>query len=352
MARLRTAVIGVGHLGKEHARILAGFPDVELVGVADIDPQQAAAVAARCGSRAYPFHQPLLELVEAATVAVPTTMHAAVAREFLRRGVHLLVEKPLADSPQAAQELVDLARRHGAQLQVGHVERYNPAFEELKVLNLKPRFIEGERLTPYSGRSTDVGVVLDLMVHDLELLPDLAGAPVESVEAYGYTVFGRHEDVAHARLVFANGCEAHVTASRASAAPRRRMRLWAGDGYAGVDFAARSLAFVPSFEPFRKQGLDFWRQDPAGLRQVPEEVFGRQLQLLRPQRDGGDSLTRELRDFVDCARSEAPPRTRGEAGRDAVTLAARVLQCIKSCTNRQPRGFADWHSPFPRDSAA
>src|SRR5579883_1099075 len=166
MARLRLAVIGVGHLGKEHARILAGMPDVELVGVADPNAPQAEAVALRCGTRAYADHRQLFDAVDAAVVAAPTAHHHAVACDFLRRGVPLLIEKPLAAELDKADEMVGLARRHGTVLQVGHIERFNPAFEELCRRPLRPKYVSCERCGGFTGRSTDVGAVLDLMIHD------------------------------------------------------------------------------------------------------------------------------------------------------------------------------------------
>src|SRR5262249_55503510 len=188
MSRLRLAVIGVGHLGKEHARILAGMPEVELVGVADVNAEQARAVAARCGTRAYGEYWPLLNLVDAAVIAVPTLSHCEIAAEFLRRGLPLLVEKPLAANLEQANELVELARTHKTALQVGHIERFNPAFRELEGRPLQPKFVTCERLGPFSGRSTDIGVILDLMIHDLDLLLQLVRAPVAAVAAVGVSL--------------------------------------------------------------------------------------------------------------------------------------------------------------------
>jgi len=236
MARLRMGVVGVGHLGQAHARVLAGMPEVELVGVADVSAAQARMVADRHRTRAYTHFGPLLDQAEAACIVVPTCHHHAVAGAFLERGVPLLIEKPLAPTVEQAGELVDLARRKGAVLQVGHIERFNPAFEELRGRPIRPKFVECERHGPFTGRSTDIGAVLDLMVHDLDILNVLDGTPVVDVEAMGITVFGGHEDLVNARLRFASGCVAHVTASRISPLPKRRLRIWAAEGYAGVDF--------------------------------------------------------------------------------------------------------------------
>src|SRR5439155_1197236 len=205
MPPLRMAVVGVGHLGQAHARILAAMPDVELVGVADVSAAQAGLVAERHACRAYTHYGPLLDQVDAATIVAPTCHHHSIASAFLDRGVPLLVEKPLAPTIEQADDLVRLARLRGATLQVGHVERFNPAFEALCGRPIRPKFVECERHGPFTGRSTDIGAVLDLMVHDLDLLRALDGSPVVNVEAMGITVFGGQEDLVNARLRFASG---------------------------------------------------------------------------------------------------------------------------------------------------
>jgi predicted dehydrogenase len=330
MTRLRLGVVGVGHLGKEHARILAGLPEVELVGVADANPEQVQKVARQCGCRAFAHHAPLLSLVDAAVIAVPTVHHHAIAAEFLEHGIALLVEKPLAATLEQADALVAAAERSGVILQVGHIERFNPAVEELRRRALQPKFVECERLGPFTGRSTDIGVVLDLMIHDLDLLRALVQAPVRSVQALGVALFGEHEDVANARLTFANGCVATLTASRASAAPSRRMRLWAPEGYVSVDFARRSLTLVQPTEHLRRRGLDFRQLDAVALARLKEEFFGRCLQTLHLDCSGGDQLTRELQHFVRCLQTGATPRVSGGEGRDAIALATRILESLRS----------------------
>jgi predicted dehydrogenase len=329
MARLRMAVVGVGHLGKEHARILAGLDDVELVGVADVNAEQARAVAGRLGARACTDYRPLLDAVDAACVVVPTSQHFAVAAAFLRRGIPVLVEKPLAATVEEAEGLVELAERHGALLQVGHIERFNPAFEELLTHPLQPKFVTCERLGPFTGRSTDIGVVLDLMIHDLDLLLALVRSPVRRVEAVGMSLFGGNEDVANARLHFDNGCVADVTASRASPAPQRRMHVWAPEGYARLDYGKRKLTLVQPSARLRREGLDPRRLAPAELARLKEEFFGRHLEVLELDRNQGDQLTRELQEFVTCVRTKASPRVGGTAGLNAIALAARVLESIR-----------------------
>ena len=326
MPRPRLAVIGVGHLGKEHARILAGLPEVELAGVADVHADLARSVGERCRTRACTDYRQLLTAVDAAVVAVPTVYHHAIACDLLRRGVSLLVEKPLAASLAQAEELVELSRRHGTLLQVGHIERFNPAFEKLQEYRLQPRLVVCERLGPFTGRSTDIGAVLDLMIHDLDLLLALVGAPVRSVQAAGLSVVGEHEDVAAAHLGFANGCVAHVTASRVSPAPLRRMQVWAPEGFAGLDFARRHLTLQQLSDELRHRRLNLRGLDPTTLR---NEMQRRHLPALELDCNQGDQLTCELQDFVRCLRTGTRPRVGGEEGRAAVALAQRVLDSLR-----------------------
>jgi predicted dehydrogenase len=333
MTRLPVAVVGVGHLGKEHARILASLPDVELLGVVDPDQAQAEAVAARCGTRWFTDHRPLLPALRAAVIAAPTIYHYSIARDFLAAGVPLLVEKPLASNLAQAQELARLAAEQGTLLQVGHIERFNPAFEELQSRPLCPRYIACERCSGFSGRSTDVGVVLDVMIHDLDLVLALVRSEVVRVEALGVVVLGGHEDLAQARLTFANGCVADVSASRVHPAPVRHMRLWASEGYAGVDFAKRQVTLMQPGEHLRRGRIDSRRLDPALLASLKSELFTRHVQVEQidcSQRHQADQLTRELQEFVRCVRTGACPRADAAAGRDALALASRVLDSIRA----------------------
>jgi predicted dehydrogenase len=330
MSRLRIAVIGAGHLGKEHARIVSGFPDVELVGVADVNVEQAEAVARRVGCPAFSNHRPLLHHADAAIIAAPTTYHHALAGEFLNSGIHLMVEKPLAVSVEQADELVELARQRQVILQVGHIERFNPAFEELSRHTFQAKFIQCERLGPFTGRSTDIGVVLDLMIHDLDLCLALAQSPVEKVEALGVSLFGGHEDVANARLSFANGCVATLSASRASSAQQRRMQVWSPEGYAGIDFARRHLMLAQPTDELRQGGLEPRKQDPGVLALSKDQVFSRYFEVLEMEcLSNGDQLTREVRDFIRCVRTGERPRATGADGRDAVALADRILDSLR-----------------------
>jgi predicted dehydrogenase len=330
MTRLRVAVIGVGHLGKEHARILAGLPDVDLVGVADVNEEQAQSVARRLGTEPFRDFWPLLNLVDAACIVVPTSYHFAVASEFLKRGIPLLIEKPLAATAEQALSLVELARRHAALLQVGHIERFNPAFEELQRRPLQPKFILAERLGPFTGRSTDIGVVLDLMIHDLDLILTLVQSPVRWVHALGMSVFGGQEDIANARLHFVNGCVADVTASRAHPTPSRRMQIWGPEGYVQADFGQRKLTLVQPSPHVRTHGLDPAKLDPTSRARLKDELFGRHLQMIELDGQKHDQLTAELVHFVHCVRTGDAPRVSGVDAGSALDLAERILKSLRT----------------------
>jgi predicted dehydrogenase len=338
MARLRVAVIGVGHLGKEHARILASLPEVDLVGVADTNGEQAQAVARRCGTKAFSDFRQLLPLVDAVTVATPTFAHHAVAREFLQAGIPTMVEKPLAVNLAQCDDLVELSKRHGAILQVGHIERFNPALVDLERRKFRPKFVQGERLGTFSGRSLDIGVVLDLMIHDLDVLLAMVRSPVKAVEAVGVSLFGVHEDIANARLTFANGCVANLTASRASVKPRRKMNVWASEGYVSLDFQQRHATIIQPNQRVRQEGFDIRKLDLSMIGLLKEKLFGHYLEIREIDMKEGDQLTHELRHFVQCVQTKATPKVPGEDGRNAVDVATRILEKINS---HQWEGTAD-----------
>jgi predicted dehydrogenase len=332
MTRLPVAVVGVGHLGKEHARILASLADVELVAVVDPNRSQAETVAQRCQTRACTDHHALVGSVRAAVIAAPTAYHHSVARDFLAAGVPLLVEKPLASNLAQAEELAHLAGEQPTLLQVGHIERFNPAFEELQSRPLRPRYIVCERCSGFSGRSTDVGVVLDLMIHDLDLVLALTRSEPARVEALGAAVLGGNEDLAQARVTFANGCIADLTASRVHPESVRRMRVWSAEGYAGVDLGKRQVTLMQPGEHLRRGRIDSRRLDPALMASLKAELFTRHMQVVEidcSQRYQADQLTRELQDFIRCVRTGQAPRVDAAAGRNAMALASQVLDAIR-----------------------
>lgn len=329
--RLRLGVVGVGHLGRHHARILAGLPEVELVGVADVRIEQARHVAEPLGVPAYDDYRSLIDRVDAISIAVPTTLHCEVASEFLGRGIHALVEKPLASTTAEGRELVELAQKNRAVLAVGHIERFNPIWEQAIARAPRPRYIDAERLGIYTFRSTDVGAVLDLMIHDIDLILSLVHSPVVAVSALGTPVFGGHEDLAQARLEFEDGCVADISASRASFEPSRRMRLWGAEGYASIDFATKEATLIRPSDSLRRgemklDGVDLSRTDA-----VRDHLFGQVLRVEHLKVPAPvDQLTAELIDFVDAVRLGRSPRIPGTQALDALRIAEQVLHGLRS----------------------
>lgn len=346
MSHLRVAVIGVGHLGQAHARVLSAIPGVELVGVADANIEQAETVAARHNTRAYSHFGPLLDQVDAASIVVPTNHHCSVATAFLDCGVPLLIEKPLALDVEQATRIVELADRRGCIVQVGHIERFNPAYEALTRLPIRPKYVKCERIGPFTGRSQDVGAVLDLMVHDLDLVAALDGTAVSRVEALGVSVIGEHEDVANARLHFASGCVADFSVCRIAPTPRRTMQVWSAEGVASLDFSTRTLSMIQPSDGIRRNGLQFAGNDVGVREAIKAEMFGKHL-LVQDQvcEAPCDQLTAELLNFVDCVRTGNQPRVNGAAGLAAVDLACRVVESLRqhSWTGSEagPRGPRD-----------
>lgn len=326
MKTLRLGVIGVGHLGQHHARILTTLPDVQLVGVADANFEQAQTVARKHDTQPFSSFWPLLDMVDAAVVAVPTFLHHQVARPFLERGIPILVEKPLTAKLAQADELVELAEKQGTILQVGHVERFNPAFEELEKRRLQPKFIECVRASSYTGRSTDIGAVLDIMIHDLDMVLALVRSPVRSIEALGVRVLSDREDLANARISFVNGCVTTLTASRVHPRQTRTMQVWSPEGFAAIDFASRKLTLAQPAESLRAQGLPL---TPATRATLQNDLFRRHIPMIELDCNHGDQLTRELEEFVHSVRTGARPRVTGSDARQALAVADCILEAIR-----------------------
>jgi predicted dehydrogenase len=304
---LRVAVVGVGHLGRHHARILASLPGATLVGVADINEPRAREIAAEHGSRPFTRAEDLLGQVDAVTIAVPTESHVEVARPFLERGIPALVEKPLARSPREVDALVAAATAGTALLAAGHTERYNPAVQAALPLVTTPRFVEVHRLGVFPERSLDIDVVFDLMIHDLDVVSSLVRSPVVSVEAVGVPVLTPRVDIANARLRFASGCIANITASRISRDRVRKIRFFQPDAYISIDYAARE---VEAYRLVRRDG-----QRPA--------IEGGRLPV------GQDEpLALELADFVAAVREGRSTLVTGQDGRRAVVLAEQIANEI------------------------
>jgi predicted dehydrogenase len=324
---LRVAVVGVGGFGRHHARIYKSLePEgVRLVGLVDVDPERPRELAARLGVPVVARVEALPEPCDAVTVAVPAVLHRAVAEPLLLRGVHCLVEKPVAPTVADAEALVAAAERGGALLQVGHVERFNPVMAAVERLGVKPVFIEAHRLTPFSFRSADVGVVQDLMIHDLDIVLHLTGSEPSQVEAVGVPVIGEREDIANARLTFPDGAVANVTASRVSFSKMRKIRIFSTDAYVSLDYDRREAVLVrksPLLTRAEMERRAGGRPDLAALAGVD---FGDLLSAETLPIDDQDPLTEELRAFVAAARAGGGPRVGGTEGLRAVRLAERIL---------------------------
>ena len=243
-AAIRAAVVGVGYLGRFHAQKYASLPDCRLVGVADPNPATRAAVAGELGVEAFADWRELLGRVDAVSIATPTPLHHAIAREFLAAGVHVLVEKPMTTTVAQARELIDAAAAAARVLQVGHLERFNAAVQAIAGIVTRPRFIESNRLAPFRQRGTDVSVVLDLMIHDIDLIQSVVRSPLASVDAIGSSVFSDDLDIANARLRFDSGCVANVTASRVSLKTERKLRVFQDDAYLSIDLQQKILTVI------------------------------------------------------------------------------------------------------------
>ncbi|HZP48728.1 MAG TPA: Gfo/Idh/MocA family oxidoreductase [Vicinamibacterales bacterium] len=308
---LRVAAIGVGHLGRHHARILSGLPGVELVAVCDTNRARADDIAAAHGTRAVYDARELAGAVDAVTVAVPTERHAAVACPFLESRVPALVEKPLARNLAEADAMIAAAQRAGALLAVGHTERFNPALDAARALLTDPRFIEVHRLGTFPERSLDIDVVFDVMIHDLDVVLSLIDAEVASIDAVGVPVLTGRVDIANARLRFANGCIANLTASRISRDRVRKIRFFQPSAYVSIDYAAQK---VEQYRLVNASGP----ADPARGRPMPS-IEGGDVPVA-----GEEPLQRELADFVAAIRDRRPPRVDGAQGRRALALAQAI----------------------------
>ena len=308
MARIKVGVVGVGHLGQHHARIYAGNPQCQLIGVADSDVKTAQKIARQYGTEPFTNYKDMFGKVDALSIAVPTVHHHAIASECLKQGIHLLVEKPITSTVEQAHDLIELAREHKRVLQVGHIERFNMAVIRLKQVVNRPLFIEAHRLGPYDPRVKDVGVVLDLMIHDLDIILQIVNSPVKSVEAAGAGIYGRHEDIANARVNFQNGCVANLTASRVTPHRQRKIRIFQRDAYVAVDYIEQEV------EIFRRTRT----QNPQPG--TPAVSIIRTKEKIEKQ----EPLKLELNHFVDCVLRGIEPIVRGEHGRDALELAVEI----------------------------
>ncbi|MEP6604442.1 MAG: Gfo/Idh/MocA family oxidoreductase [Spartobacteria bacterium] len=302
MSKLRVGVVGVGHIGSNHARLYAEIPTTEFAAVYDVDLARASNIAKKYGAAAAKSLDEFADMVDAASVATPTNTHYDVAYLLLASRKHLLIEKPITENTQQASELSDIAAKNGLILQVGHVERFNPVLGALEEHLTRPRFIEAHRLSPYPERSTDIGVVLDLMIHDLEIILHLVRSAVAQIDAVGVPVLSKGEDIANARIRFENGCVANITSSRISPERMRKIRVFQEDAYLSLDYQNQSG------EIYRKVNGRITRDKVAIEREEP--------------------LKRELASFIECATTGRAPRVSGLQATAALELAVDITKLI------------------------
>ncbi len=319
--KVRAGVIGVGYLGRYHAQKYAAMEGTELVGVADVDLDRAALVADECATRAFGNFRQLLAEVDAVSIAVPTIHHHRVARECLLSNVDVLLEKPITTTLAEADELIALAEEHGRILQVGHLERFNPAVLAMRPQLTQPLFIEAHRLAVFKERGTDVDVVLDLMIHDIDIILSIIDAEIEQILTAGAPVLTSLTDIANARIMFTNGCTANVTVSRVSTENLRRMRIFQPGCYLSVDFAKKEMLTI--------------RLQHPGQGHLPEP------EISNAGFGGQDQLEMELHDFIDHVRDRSRPAVSGREGRRALDVALRVIAQIEANQQRISRHWAE-----------
>ena len=332
MNHLRLAVIGAGHLGRIHARLLASIADAQLVSIADPSSAVRHELAPLCGEPPVSDFSQLLGRIDAAIVGTPTQAHFDVARQLLEAGVHVFVEKPMCAVVEQAAQLVQLARKQGCVLQVGHIERFNPAFDAVWATVRNPKYIDASRTSGYTFRSTDVGVVLDLMIHDLDIVLALAGSEVCDIRALGVSVLGSHEDIAQARLEFANGCVANLAASRCSLISQRKMSIYCPHVFANVDFAERRADVVWASDQLLARELDTEQLSADDRQYYRDHLFQSLLKHESVQVEDSNPLLDELQDFVTSIRSHSAPQVSGEDGQRALSVAERILEAIDRST--------------------
>lgn len=309
MEKIRTAVIGVGYLGRFHAQKYAALDDAELVAVVDTNPDNAANVANECSTVAVSDYRELMDKVDAVSIVVPTQLHYRVAKEFLENGIHVLLEKPITVTVAEADELIEIAQRNKLVLQVGHLERFNSAVLALDGVLREPQFIESHRLAPFNPRGADVNVVLDLMIHDIDIIQNMVRSPIVSIDAKGVSVLTEEDDIANARITFENGCVANVTASRVSMKPQRKMRIFQPDAYISIDFQDKVLSIHRKGEKEMFPGIPEITSE--------ESIF-----------ENSDAIKAEASAFLDAIKNGTPPPVTGEDGREALQTAIHISELL------------------------
>ncbi len=333
--KLRVAVVGVGPMGAGHVRHYKDLPGCDLVAVVDSDPARRAEAALKSGARAFADARELIGKVDAVSIATPTSSHRALAELLLDAGIHVLVEKPMAPSTADAEAILAAARRSSAILQVGHIERFNPAFRAAREVVDDPRYVITDRLSPYAFRSQDIGVVLDLMIHDLDIVLEFLPGEVTGLEAIGIPVLSRSEDMCDARLRFADGAIADLRASRVSMKRMRKIRMFQQNAYLSIDYNDKKISIFKKSEAFARGEVDPRQIDVRSLDDPFGFVFGELLDVQEHEISSSDALRDQLASFLEACRGLHPPEVPGEHGLRAVKLADRIQSEVQAYLERE-----------------
>lgn len=342
--RVKIAVIGVGHLGKNHARVLKELPAAELIHVVDTDPKKAEEIGERFHCEPLTDYRELKGKVDAVSVVVPTRHHYEVASWAFENGMHALVEKPMAYTVDECHKLNELAKKHNRVLQVGHIERFNPALSSIRDAIDTVAFIEADRLSPYPFRSTDVGVVMDVMIHDLDIILSIVGSEVEDIQAVCTPVLSkRHEDIASVRLTFKNGSVANVTASRISDKSVRKMRIFCADRYLNLDFAGKQAWIYSKTPKLDQEDFHVENVDISGIDDLMQFVFNDLIRVEQVVIGEEEPLKEELKHFIHAIQTGKRPQVGGEEGMAAIQLAHDVLTTARNHYNKHvPEEHRRW----------
>jgi len=336
MTNLRTGVVGVGHMGANHVRIYSELPGSTLTAVYDSNAELARQAAKKYHTHAAASLEEFFSLVDAATICTPTVTHYEIGRILLDAGKHLLIEKPIAETPAQARELAELAAARGCVLQVGHVERFNPVLAALESQLQNPRFLEVTRLSPYPNRSTDIGVVLDLMIHDIEIILHIVRSPIVQVDPVGISVLSKGEDIANVRFQFANGCVANVTASRISQSKVRKIRVFQETAYLSLDYQNQSGYLLRlAREGERESSVLGKLVGLAADAAIVTDFAGKRIVREPVAIEKGEPLKIELESFLDCARNGAKPKVSGHQAADALDIALEITRRIEEADPRK-----------------
>ena len=325
MSRLRIGVIGVGHLGRFHTQNYAKISSADLTGVYDVDHERSKQVADEYGTKSYSDMQQLLHDVDAVSLVVPTSLHFETAKTVLESGVHCLIEKPITSTIEEADALIELARMNNLIIQIGHIERFNPAILALRDIKLNPLFVESHRLASFDPRGTDVAVVLDLMIHDIDIILNLVDSKVKTIDASGVSVLTREVDIANARIQFENGAVANVTASRISQKKMRKMRLFQQDTYIGIDFLEKISEIYRLVNAEATDNAIFGIPIDIGDPEKKKKII-----YQKPNAEEVNALKEELISFIDCVQNKKQPIVSGEDGREALRVAIEITNLIKT----------------------